>query len=50
MEDRNSQPAPEHARTAERASPLPLADRRRLVRQADKADVPAPVITDWASI
>lgn len=50
MEDHKSQPAPEPGQPAKRTAPLPLADRRRLVRQTDKPDTPAPVFNDWASI
>ena len=34
----------------ERTGPIPLADRRRLVRQSDNSEDTAQVFTDWASI
>ena len=50
MEEHKTTPAAELTQVTGRAMPLPLADRRRLVRQAEKVEAPAPVITDWASI
>ena len=50
MEDRQSKPRSEPPDGAERSQPKPIADRRRLVRPAEKTEPPRPVFTDWASI
>lgn len=52
MEDRQAKIPPDAVRpqTGFRSQPLPLADRRRMLRQSDPADQPGYVITDWASI
>ncbi len=48
MEYRKTEPDRVHSK--ERSNPIPLADRRRLVRPDDKAEPQPQVFTDWASI
>ncbi len=50
MEQRQDAKATERPAKSERSDPLPLADRRRLLRTAVSPTKPAQVITDWASI
>jgi len=35
---------------ADRNQPIPLADRRRILRQTKKPESSGQIITDWASI
>lgn len=50
MDDRSKEQAQERKRTPESRSPLPLADRRRLLRQSEAEASKEQVFTDWASI
>ncbi len=50
MDDRNKKTPTEPPDRAEQRRPLPLADRRRLVRPAEKSEKNAHTFTDWASI
>ena len=50
MIDTNSRTVPALSQTAKRSTPLPLADRRRLVRPPEKVKTPVQVFDDWASI
>ncbi|MCG6904337.1 MAG: hypothetical protein LJE68_16820 [Rhodobacter sp.] len=50
MDERTTVTDPKRSQKAERALPVPQAERRRMLRQADPADKPAFEFTDWASI
>jgi len=49
MQDQTSTPIEDPVK-AEKRGPIPLADRRRLMRQSETNDEPKPVFNDWASI
>ena len=41
--------SPAKSATTGRATPIPLADRRRLMREVKRTEASAQIITDWAS-
>ena len=50
MEEKSeSRPTKSPANTTGRATPIPLADRRRLMREVKRTEASAQIITDWAS-
>lgn len=49
MAQRPETAAAEPKHTSERSDPIPLADRRRLLRPAQTLIRPGQLITDWAS-
>ena len=51
MEQRPEAKSTDRTAMTPRTQPIPLADRRRLLRPSEVAEqAPQPVITDWASI
>lgn len=50
MEQRQDAKPADRPAKSERSDPIPLADRRRLLRSAKVALKPGQIFTDWASI
>ena len=50
MQQRQDANATQYPTKTERTEPLPLADRRRLLRPAVIPAKPSQIFTDWASI
>jgi len=50
MQDQYEPKPGERPAKADRNQPIPLADRRRMMRQTKKPETSAQIITDWASI
>ena len=50
MAKRNEPDVKQSTDSNERSAPIPLADRRRMLRQVQETVKPGQVFTDWASI